>query len=282
MKPAGRRAREVEGCLDEVKKIMEKEPALVEVSGRVMFAGDTHGDLIITKAIAKRFFEKEFDYLIFLGDYIDRVPRDIGLSVPNMDYLLFLKRDFPDRIVLLKGNHEANYAIPCYPYEFEREVENAYPGMHEKYVEVFKNMPLMVLSNKIFASHGGILKGFGLRELRKIDKNDLHAIESLTWSDPDISRTLRGLGFRYSRDDVNEFLDCLRANLFVKGHDYTTNGTAIYGGICLTIFSSRRYEKAGNGGVLVAEIEREVESIKDVKVKDYSNGKWKDYTADIV
>ncbi|HHH77961.1 MAG TPA: hypothetical protein ENL18_01950, partial [Thermoplasmatales archaeon] len=82
------------GCLDEVKKIMEKEPALVEVSGRVMFAGDTHGDLTITKAITKRFFEKEFDCLIFLGDYIDRAPRDIGSSVPNMDYLLFLKKDF--------------------------------------------------------------------------------------------------------------------------------------------------------------------------------------------
>ena len=63
MKPAGRRTQEVGECLDKVKKIMEKEPALVEVSGRVMFAGDTHGDLIITKAIAKRFFEKEFDYL---------------------------------------------------------------------------------------------------------------------------------------------------------------------------------------------------------------------------
>ena len=193
-----------------------------------------------------------------------------------------MKRDFPDRIVLLKGNHEANYAISCYPYEFEWEVENAYPGMHEKYVEVFKNMPLMVLSNKIFASHGGILKGFGLRELRKIDKNDLHAIESLTWSDPDVSRTLRGLGFHYSRDDVNEFLDGLMANLFVKGHDYTTNGTAIYGRRCLTIFSSRRYEKAGNGGVLLMESTKPAKMIEDVKLKSYSGKKWEEYRVKIV
>jgi len=137
---------ELEECLEDVKEIMEKEPSLVEVDGKVMIAGDTHGDLKVTKAIAERFFEEEFDYLVFLGDYVDRAPSDVGSSLPNINYLLFLKRKFPKEIILLKGNHEANYAIPCHPYEFEKEVEDAYPKMHEKYVEVFKNMPLMMLS----------------------------------------------------------------------------------------------------------------------------------------
>lgn len=273
---------ELEECLEDVREIMEKEPSLVEFNGKVMFAGDTHGDLKVTKAIAERFFEKEFDYLVFLGDYIDRAPSDIGSSVPNMNYLMFLKRDFPEDVILLKGNHEANYAIPCYPYEFEKEIEDAYPKMHERYVEVFKNMPLMVLSNKVFASHGGILRGFGLRKLREVDKNDLHAIESLTWSDPDFSQIFRGIGFPYDRRDVEKFLKGIKANLFIKGHDYSTNGMAIYGGICLTIFSSRRYKNMGNGGVLVAEIEGEVESIADIKVMDYSTGIWRDYTINIV
>lgn len=274
--------RELEECLENVKEIMEKESALVELNGKVMIAGDTHGDLIVTKAITERFFKKEFDYLVFLGDYTDRAPSEIGSSIPNMNYLLFMKQDFPENIILLKGNHEANYAIPCHPYEFKKEVENAYPGMHKKYVEVFKNMPLMILSNKVFASHGGILKGYGLEELRKINKNDLHAIESLAWSDPDVSQIFRGIGFPYSREDVEKFLDGIRANLFVKGHDYSTNGIAIYGGRCLTIFSSRRYKDKGNGGVLVAEIGGQIESIKDIKVMDYSNNKWKNYKVEII
>lgn len=277
MKKAGRTPQYMDRCLDETKKIMEKEPSLVEIDGKIMVAGDTHGDLVVTKAIAKRFFEKEFDYLIFLGDYIDRAPADVGSSIFNINYLLFLKKDFPENIILLKGNHEANYAIPCHPYGFKKEVEDAYPGMHEKYVEVFREMPLMVLSNRVFAAHGGILKGHGIQMLREVDKDDLHAIESLTWSDPDVSQIFRGIGFPYSRKDVEEFLDGVKANLFIKGHDYSTNGMTIYGGKCLTIFSSRRYEKAGNGGVLVAEIENKVGSIKDVKVMDYSTGMWKDY-----
>jgi len=272
----------LEECLEDVTEAMKREPPLVEFNGKVMIAGDTHGDLKVTKAIAERFFEREFDYLVFLGDYIDRAPPDIGSSVPNINYLLFLKRDFPENIILLKGNHEANYAIPCYPYEFEKEVEKVYPGMHEKYVEVFKNMPLMVLSNKIFASHGGILKGFGLKKLREVDKNDLHAIESLTWSDPDFSQIFRGIGIPYGRKDLEEFLDGIGASVLIKGHDYSTNGMAIYGGLCLTIFSSRRYKNTGKGGILIAEIESEAKSIKDIKVMDYSTGRWRDYTAEIV
>jgi len=275
-------AHKLEECLEDVKEIMEKEASLVEIDGKVMIAGVTHGDLKVTKVIVERFFEKEFDYLVFLGDYVDRAPSDVGSSLPNINYLLFLKRDFPKEIILLKGNHEANYAIPCYPYEFKKEVEDIYPGIHERYVEVFKNMPLMVLSNKVFASHGGILKGFGLEELKKVNKNDLHAIESLTWSDPDFSQIFRGIGFPYGREDVKEFLNDIGANLFIKGHDYSTNGMAIYGGLCLTIFSSRRYKNMGNGGVLIAEIEGEVENIKDAKVRDYSSGKWKDYVIEIV
>jgi len=80
-----------------------------------------------------------------------------------------------------------------------------------------------------------------LKKLREVDKNDLHAIESLTWSDPDFSQIFRGIGFPYGREDVKEFLKDIKANLFVKGHDYSTNGMAIYGGLCLTIFSSRRF-----------------------------------------
>jgi len=279
---SGHGASELEECLGEVKEIMEKEPSLVEASGRIMIAGDTHGDLKVTKAIAERFFEEDFDYLVFLGDYIDRAPLDIGSSIHNINYLLSLKRDMPKEIILLKGNHEANYAIPCHPYVFKEEVENAYPGMHEKYVEVFENMPLMVISNKVFASHGGILKGFGLRELREVDKNDLHAIESLTWSDPEFSQIFRGIGIPYGRKDLEEFLNGIGASVLIKGHDYSTNGMAIYGGKCLTIFSSRRYKDMGNGGILIAEIKSEVGGIDDVKVKNLSDGKWRDYATEII
>jgi len=262
--------------IENVIKIMKKEPAFIELKGKILVAGDTHGDLVITKAIIKKFFEENFDYVIFLGDYIDRAPSDIGSSLPNVNFLIDIKEKYPKKIFLLKGNHEANYIIPCIPYEFGREVESKYPGMHEKYVGIFKQMPLMAMINNIFAAHGGILKGFNKHALKELNKNDVCAIEAITWSDPVISNTMRGAGCPYGEKELKDFLKDIDAKFFIKGHDYTTLGMLIYEK-CITIFSSRRYASMGNGGILVAEVLDDVENVNDIKIKNYSDGKWKKY-----
>jgi len=268
----------VQGYIEKVVKLMEKEPALVELKGKILIAGDTHGDLFVTKEIIKKFIDENFDYVVFLGDYVDRAPSDIGSSLPNINFLLEMKEQYPEKIFLLKGNHEANYAIPCFPYEFEREVE---PEMHEKYVAIFKQMPLVAMVNNVFASHGGILSGYGRKALKKLNKNDVHAIEAITWSDPSISNTMRGAGYPYGEKELKDFLDKIGAKFFIKGHDYATLGMLIYER-CITIFSSRRYASMGNGGILVAEIDGDVKSIGDIKIKNYSDGKWKEYELKIV
>jgi len=45
---------------------------------------------------------------------------------------------------------------------------------------------------------------------------------------------------------------------------------------------SRRYKNMGNGGVLIAEIEEEVESIADIKVMDHSTGIWEEYVVEML
>ncbi|MDD2665714.1 MAG: metallophosphoesterase family protein [Methanocellales archaeon] len=226
----------------------------------------------------KRFFDGR--YLVFLGDYIDRDPMKWG-SIHNVTYLLFLKCRYPEKIFLLKGNHECNYAIPCFPYEFEQEIIQRYGShrLHKKYVEAFSSMPLMVLAKNVFAAHGGILKGANLEQLRKIGKNDLTSIESIVWSDPIISTTFRGVGDPFNEEDLTKFLDGINARVFIRGHDYSTLGISIYGGRCLTIFSSRRYKEMGNGGILVARAEKEISCTSDLILEDFSTGKWLNYEA---
>ncbi|MCJ7571192.1 MAG: metallophosphoesterase, partial [Candidatus Thermoplasmatota archaeon] len=63
---------EIEIFLKNVKPFLEEEKAFIELDGKVVFIGDTHGDFNTTKAIVKKFFE--YDHLVFLGDYIDREP----------------------------------------------------------------------------------------------------------------------------------------------------------------------------------------------------------------
>lgn len=267
---------DLEECLENVTSILNKEKALVELSSDILFVGDTHGDFETTKSIINRYFD--LDHLIFLGDYIDREPTLWG-SIYNLTYLLILKSKYPEKIVLLKGNHECNYAIPCYPYEFEREILSRFHSftLHSKYVEAFSSMPLMILANNIFAAHGGILKGADLKQLRNIDKNDLQAIESIVWSDPVNSPISRGAGDPFDEVDLIKFLDKIRARVFIRGHDYNTLGTSIYQDRCLTIFSSCRYKEMGNGGILVARSNKAISNINDILLENFSTGEWIKY-----
>jgi len=269
---------EIEKYLDRVISVLKREKAFLEPNHNdtLVFVGDTHGDFETTKAIVENFFDK--NCLIFLGDYIDREPTRWG-SIYNIIYLFILKCCYPRRIYLLKGNHECNYIIPCFPYEFEGEIVQRFGSskLHDKFVDVFKTMPLMLLAKNVFAAHGGILKGADLEKLREIDKNDVAAIESLVWSDPVISPTYRGAGDRFDEKDLNRFLNGIDAKLFIRGHDYNTLGFSIYNDRCLTIFSSERYRNMGNKGVLVTIVEKQVSNIEDISVEDFSGGQWREY-----
>ena len=267
---------EIQKCLDKIIPILKKEPTLIELDKKAEFVGDTHGDFETTKSIIRRF--SDLDHLVFLGDYIDRSPSLWG-SIFNVTYLLLLKYRFPKKMVLLKGNHECNYIIPCFPYEFESEIVKRFGSskLHDKFVEAFYFMPLMVLNNNVFAAHGGIIKGADLDYLKNVGKNDKYAIEALVWSDPVISQTFRGAGIAFNSDDLAEFLKNINAKVFVRGHDYNTLGFSIYKDKCLTIFSSSLYKEMGNCGILVAKAEKKVNKTSDLIVEDFSTGKWLKY-----
>jgi serine/threonine-protein phosphatase 2A catalytic subunit len=122
------------------------------------------------------------------------------------------------------------------------------------------------------------MEGFDLNELRSIGKNDLFAIESITWSDPLISRTFRGAGYPFDEEELTDFLDGIEKKVFIRGHDYSLLGISIYGDRCLTIFSSRRYKDMGNGGILIARTgKKEIKKASDLAVEDFSIGKWIKY-----
>lgn len=268
---------EVEECLDYVIPLFRKEKALCELNGKtIVFVGDTHGDFETTKAVIKRFFDT--DHLVFLGDYIDREPIRWG-AIYNIIYLLFLKQRYPEKIILLKGNHESNHVIPCYPYEFKEELAWRYgsEGLHKKFVEVFSVMPLMVLGNNVFAAHAGILKGADRDTLRVIGKNDPVILKSVVWSDPVVSQVFRGVGDLFDGEELKEFLDDVGAKVFVRGHSPDLLGFSIYDGRCFTVFSSRLYSSMGNGGVLVAKAEDSVSDVGDLVVEDFSTGRWRGY-----
>ena len=84
---------------------------------RILAVGDIHGmyEKLINLMEKVQFNPKE-DLLIFLGDYIDRGPQ----SLECVDYVMSLQQQYPERVICLKGNHEAmcsNY----YKYEGHKQ-----------------------------------------------------------------------------------------------------------------------------------------------------------------
>lgn len=98
---------------------------LTEISknfNNVLIVGDTHGDFTSTLRITRAFFEKKVDALVFMGDYVDR--GEYGFL--NLMYLIGLNLAWPDRVILLRGNHEdmaINLVFGFYQ-ELQRYFEN--------------------------------------------------------------------------------------------------------------------------------------------------------------
>lgn len=268
---------EIKDYIHQAVDVLEEEKAFIEKDSSIItFVGDIHGDFNTTKAIIDTFLGKSL--LVFLGDYIDREPIEWG-SIYTITYLIILKTLYPDDIILLKGNHECNYIIPCYPYEFKWEITQKFgsPRLHEEFTKVFYNLPIIFKGNSVIAAHGGILRDTSLASLRSLDKNSVSTLIPLVWSDPVVSPVDRGVGEKFTKEDLNRFLRNTESSLFIRGHDYHLLGTSIFDDKCITIFSSQRYMNMGNSGILVAQARGEVSSASDLLVKDYSTGKWTDY-----
>ena len=87
--------------------IMLKEPNLVKLDGKATIVGDIHGQFFDLCAMIRKIDQisddDENNKLLFLGDYVDRGPYGPEVVL----YLLTLKIRYPDKVVLLRGNHES-------------------------------------------------------------------------------------------------------------------------------------------------------------------------------
>lgn len=259
---------EITEILKKTAHFLEKEEAFINLNlkdAKVVFVGDTHGDFTVTKQIVRDFLEKQNLCLVFLGDYIDREPEPYG-SLYNLVYICLLKLNFPERVYLLKGNHEANYAVECFPYEFEDELINLFGvygrKVHEEAVNLFKQMPLMLKTqNGVIASHAG----FPLRGQKVDDKSRYDLIVDILWSDPEVSPTFRGWGIpKFSEKELSDFLKASEASCFIRGHDYRVAGKAIYSKRCITVFTCRRYASVAGITVAKADLSKEIKDADDI------------------
>ncbi|MEM3137762.1 MAG: metallophosphoesterase [Thermofilaceae archaeon] len=240
--------------LENAFSVLEGEKQLIDLKGRVLVVGDTHGDVISSVAA----FKMEADVYLFLGDYVDRGP----YQAANINFLLSRKTEEPEKVILLRGNHES--PLMNYEYGFYWEIVQEYGSeIYELYAKLFSLMPYAaIINSSVFAVHGGIARGIhSARDVLRLVKGDVlpsdkRAFE-LLWNDPDESidsfaSNPRGGGSQlFGRVALESFLEKSGLETVTRAHEYFPNGLHVYfDGKLISVFSCRYYPSTQPKAVL--------------------------------
>ncbi|MFX1561785.1 MAG: metallophosphoesterase [Promethearchaeota archaeon] len=243
--------------VEEVTKVFKKESRLIHLpESPLIFIGDTHGDWTATQALLTKYWETPVTF-VFLGDYVDRGP----YQIENISLLYELKRQAPNRLILLRGNHETPSVN--YRYGFYFEVKQKLGDLYHEYSLSFAEMPLAAKSskNRIFAVHGGLSENLNLvKEINALPREEEvnHPVSfQMLWNDPQehlrgFAPSMRGGNARaFGRDVTEQFLKQNNLELIVRAHEVFLHGFHRYfDNLILSLFSCRDYGKPIDGKAL--------------------------------
>ena len=139
---------------EKTKEVLINEGNVRNVSSPVTVVGDVHGqfyDVLEIFKIAGRVPDTNY---IFLGDYVDRG----YFSVETITLLTCLKLRYPDRVTLVRGNHESRAVTQTYGFYAECMRKYGNPNVWSYFTDLFDFLCLaVVVDDSIFCVHGGKL-----------------------------------------------------------------------------------------------------------------------------
>lgn len=240
---------EVKELCEKAKEILFEESNVQYIEAPVTVCGDIHGqfdDLIELFKIGG--FVPETNYL-FMGDFVDR-----GFnSVETFLLLLAYKVRYPERITLIRGNHESRQITQVYGFYDECLRKYGSVNVWRYCTEVFDYISLAALiEGKIFCVHGGLSPQINsIDEIRNIDRKQEVPHDGimcdLLWSDPDsevvgFNVSLRGAGFLFGGNVVQAFNTTNNISLIARAHQLVMEGyKPMFDNSLVTIWSAPNY-----------------------------------------
>jgi len=253
---------DLQDLLDQASQILEKEPRLIQLpsEGKVVFVGDTHGDLEASEQVLRYYLKKPYR-IVFLGDYVDRGDDSEG----NINYLLRMKIEHPEDVFLLSGNHEGHMVRELRPADFW---DSLLAEERASYGQVFSRLPLCATSaNGIMALHGALPELSSLEEINRIETGDSHW-ERMVWGDfvengGDLLGDLWGRP-RFGGGYFNRLMERYQKNILVRSHQPQAP-SLMFQKRCITIFTSQAYLPIRT--ILIADLEKEIRDAGDVLIE---------------
>ncbi|KAG6794167.1 hypothetical protein POTOM_003402 [Populus tomentosa] len=180
-------------------KILHKEPNCVRIddcneNSRVVVVGDVHGQLHdVMFLLQDAGFPCEDRFFVFNGDYVDRGAWGLETFLLLLAWKIRLGGDdggrdqltgsmseekrsgsvrdrenvigecvfLPQRVFLLRGNHESKYCTSVYGFEKEVLAKYGDKGKHvyRKCLGCFEGLPLAsVIAGRVYTAHGGLFR----------------------------------------------------------------------------------------------------------------------------
>lgn len=240
---------EVKALCSKAREILIEESNVQRVDAPVTVCGDIHGQFYDLKElfmVGGNVPEKSY---LFMGDFVDR-----GFySVETFLLLLALKVRYPDRITLIRGNHESRQITQVYGFYDECVRKYGSITVWRYCTEIFDYLSLSAIINgRIFCVHGGLSPSIEkLDQIRVIDRKQEVPHDGpmcdLLWSDPEDSTTgwnysPRGAGFLFGSDVVAAFNQTNSLELICRAHQLVMEGYKWhFDETVLTVWSAPNY-----------------------------------------
>lgn len=160
---------------------------------KVLVIPDIHGRKFWRQAIANNI--GQVDKVIFLGDYLDPYQREIDEDQSLMECndfydcqnllqmlndIVSLKKNEPDKYILLCGNHTCSYIWSKFHATTRTDCRH-WEGYHKFFSQNLNLFNLVWIENNVIFSHAGISEGWANRvwEYLEFPKNKLSSIKEI-------------------------------------------------------------------------------------------------------
>eukprot|EP01102_Stenamoeba_stenopodia_P006851 TRINITY_DN1915_c0_g1_i2.p1 TRINITY_DN1915_c0_g1~~TRINITY_DN1915_c0_g1_i2.p1 ORF type:complete len:559 (+),score=147.87 TRINITY_DN1915_c0_g1_i2:266-1942(+) len=241
--------------LEDASRLLSSEPSLLRLTAPFNVVGDLHGQYYDLLELFRNGGDPvKGERYLFLGDYVDRG----SFSTETVLLLLALKIANPDRVFLLRGNHECR--LLGSHFNFKLECKKKYnEQLYDQMMQTFDCLPLAATltgsKGTFLCCHGGI--SGSLKTLEDIEKIERFQeppkrgpLVDILWSDPlgeDSTKWLkspadweewletdflpnpvRACGCFYGYAGVKNFLDKNNLISLVRGHEVKLQGYELF------------------------------------------------------